>query len=321
MALRRLIATKWGLSRDILKQIYEGAILPCLLNGVQCWGDALEKDFILKMLQGVQRLAAAMITRAFSTASTEAIVALAGITPIDLKADEMIVKSFLHTPLNARLKDLPSSRTFCPHLRHLSTLLIEMNLSYTGAYETPVLDHELPYPPHRVKSQVLLGKRKEFCANHLLLPGRCKIFSGGSKKDTEVGAAFAAIDGNGKVVGMGMYKLPPHATIYQAEGIAISKGAQWAKSQNPDLDETSRKFALGDFDLGSDSRSVLSSVRSSENRSRLVAKCILPRLEQHTQLFWLPSHVGHKGNELADWLANQARTWGTSVSVPRVTRA
>ena len=113
-----------------------------------------------------------------------------------------------------------------------------------------------------------------------------------------------------------MYKLPPHATIYQAEGVAISKGAQWAKSQNPDLDETSRKFALGDFDLGSDSRSVLSSVRSSENRSRLVAKCILPRLEQHTQLFWLPSHVGHKGNELADWLANQARTWGTSVAVP-----
>ena len=161
MALRRCIGAKWGLSWSVIKRIYEGAVVPRLLNGIQCWGDALEKKYIVNRLQSVQRLAALMSTRAFSTARTEVVVALSGSLPIDLRARELFVLSYLHSPLNFRLEDLSTTIGFCPHLRFLNKLLLELGLSSKAKYEIPLLDHKLPYPPDRIKPNVILGKRRD----------------------------------------------------------------------------------------------------------------------------------------------------------------
>ena len=47
-----------------------------------------------------------------------------------------------------------------------------------------------------------------------------RIFTDGSKRDEGVGAAFVVMDGQGRVLATGLLRLPPWATIFQAEVVA-----------------------------------------------------------------------------------------------------
>ncbi|XP_067129396.1 uncharacterized protein [Centruroides vittatus] len=70
--------------------IYKGAIEPAVLYGVQTWGEAIHKVHNKRRLLAIQRKAAIRICRAYRTAPTDALLVLAKLKPIYLKATEII---------------------------------------------------------------------------------------------------------------------------------------------------------------------------------------------------------------------------------------
>mmetsp|Transcript_22062 Transcript_22062/g.41060 ORF Transcript_22062/g.41060 Transcript_22062/m.41060 type:complete len:109 (+) Transcript_22062:377-703(+) len=77
----------------------------------------------------------------------------------------------------------------------------------------------MDYPPLRVEVHVVLGTRDSWAEGEVLRRvGR--IFTDGFKQEEGVGAVFVAVDGQGRMLATGLFRLPPWATIFQAEVVA-----------------------------------------------------------------------------------------------------
>ena len=77
------------LGHGALKTIYTGAILPLLQYGALIWIKALAKaSYKIKLIR-VQRLINIRIAKSFRTFSKEALCIINGLTPIDIKLEEV----------------------------------------------------------------------------------------------------------------------------------------------------------------------------------------------------------------------------------------
>lgn len=85
--LSRLMANIGGPLPSRRKMLME-VINSILLYGSEVWASTLEKRNRAKRLLAVQRTAALRVTSAYRTVSTDAILVIAGIIPIDLQALE-----------------------------------------------------------------------------------------------------------------------------------------------------------------------------------------------------------------------------------------
>ena len=75
----------WALRHEILKIIYEGAILPLLLYGAPVWRDAMKYTCNRRKYIRAQRIINLRIAKAFCTTSNEALCIVADTTPLYLK--------------------------------------------------------------------------------------------------------------------------------------------------------------------------------------------------------------------------------------------
>jgi ribonuclease HI len=80
----------WGLRHNVLRTIYEGAILPLLMYGAPVWEDAMKFDHNKRKYMRAQRLMNLRIAKAFCTTSNEALCIVANTTPIMLKIEEVV---------------------------------------------------------------------------------------------------------------------------------------------------------------------------------------------------------------------------------------
>jgi len=80
----------WGLRHEVLKMIYEGAILPLLLYGVPVWIDAMKYTYNRRKYIRVQRMINLRIAKAFRKTSNEALCIVADTTAIFLKTAEAV---------------------------------------------------------------------------------------------------------------------------------------------------------------------------------------------------------------------------------------
>ncbi|XP_068626493.1 uncharacterized protein [Battus philenor] len=171
------------------------------------WGQAALKKGIIRRLLSMQRGFAIRITRAFKTISTTAALALAELTPLDLKVRE--VQALELTKLTGASHLLPSDT----------------------ALERPTPPHKLLHPATRVSISVLSPSRgRNYTApyTHAL-----NIYTDGSKlEDSSVGAAFVAFM-EGRQTASKKYKLHSFCSVFQAELLAISKACSWASSTYP----------------------------------------------------------------------------------------
>ena len=72
-ALYKSAKINWGLRHDVLRIIYNGAILPILSYGAPVWIECLKKKHNAIKLKRVQRLINIKIARAYHTTSHEAL--------------------------------------------------------------------------------------------------------------------------------------------------------------------------------------------------------------------------------------------------------
>jgi hypothetical protein len=89
-ALSKSARINWGLKHKALKTIYNGAILPQLLYAAPVWIESIKKECNRAKYVRLQRLISFRIAKAYRTISHEALCILTGLTPINIKAEEII---------------------------------------------------------------------------------------------------------------------------------------------------------------------------------------------------------------------------------------
>jgi len=89
LAPSRSAKVTWGLGHEALKTIYTGGILPLMLYGVPVRKNVLNRSCYKAKINRIQRHTNFRIARAYRTVSNEALCVINGITPINIKIDEI----------------------------------------------------------------------------------------------------------------------------------------------------------------------------------------------------------------------------------------
>ena len=88
--LSRHAKMSWGLQKEALLPIYQGAIIPMLSYGAPMWCKAITKEYNRRKIRSVQRLINIRIIKSFRTISFEASCIISGLVPLDLKIEANI---------------------------------------------------------------------------------------------------------------------------------------------------------------------------------------------------------------------------------------
>jgi hypothetical protein len=103
--LLRFAKTNYGLGSRSIEVIYKGAILPTIGYAVSTWVDAVDRKFVLKPLESLQRLIAIRMTKSYKTVSHNAANVLANFVPIDLWLKLRAIDYFIKKNINHKLMD------------------------------------------------------------------------------------------------------------------------------------------------------------------------------------------------------------------------
>ena len=139
-------------------------------------------------------------------------------------------------------------------------------------------------------------------------------YTDGSKNSEGIGAGIVIYYIN-NIIHEDFFPLPPGATIFQAELIAIKNAANYLvknKSLKP-------KYVK----IFSDSRAALMALDSHKitlltTHETITALNKLGRLTKRVSLNWIKAHKGHPGNELADKLAKIATKTGKEFQIVNI---
>ena len=286
-AARRYLANTWGLSMLRLKKIYVSAIEPMLLYGCSLWCPGIDRARPLAALRSFQRLSAVVILRTFKSTSAEACLALCGLLPIELRIAELAANRLLSFPVVFSPSAAKTIHKIFPNID-----LAQQTLHPTRFF-SPVLPpwNRPPLPP-----LIILPTR----AYIPLLPagaGTVRVYTDGSVISKCTGYGLLICNDTG-ILATCRGKLPDTCSIFQAEGQAILQGLRFATEMSPPPIS---------IEIFSDSRAALISSLSSERITSpfLEIRKLLFAMHNKVQLFWIASHQGHEGNEIADTLAKQ----------------
>jgi hypothetical protein len=94
-SLSKMAKLSWGIKHAAIETIYKGAILPLLTYGAHVWIDAMKYKHNRQKYIRVQRLINIRMAKAYRTTSSEALCILTGMTPINIKLEE-VVKRYIN---------------------------------------------------------------------------------------------------------------------------------------------------------------------------------------------------------------------------------
>jgi len=122
---------------------------------------------------------------------------------------------------------------------------------------------------------------------------------GSSTAEDKISSGFCVPSHNIQCV----HRITAHSTIFTAELTAIKLAIEWIKTATSGRyvifsDSLSSLLALNATDINQTSRPNL--IQEIKTEIQVISKT------SEIQLAWIPSHVGIKGNELADMLAKEA---------------
>ena len=312
--MRAVAGNSWGANKKVLLTIYRSLIRSVIDYGSIAYNSACES--IKKRLDVIQNKALRIACGAFCSTAASALQVETGELPLSLRRSQQEIKyavkvkateghpaasvtEFHWTTLSKKFK--PSN------LPIYSKTLEYFSESSMEIVDPPALPEE---PPWHLKacsvdtSLVNCGKKQD---NPQLLKtlalekidnykNSVHVYTDASKTmGNKTSAAFCIPE-----LHIEDYtRLNDNVTIFAAELFAIKLALLWVIS-NCDADIT----------IFSDSYSSLQAIASGKSISRpnllLKVTGLITTYKKKVNFVWLPSHVGIKGNELADMLANAA---------------
>jgi ribonuclease HI len=316
-ALKVLSNTSWGADRLSMLKIYNSLICSKLDYGCVVYGSA--RNSVLKKLDTIHHAALRLCSGAFRTSPIESLYVDCHQISLNLRRQILSIhyffriSSLVNHPNHNRsccsfLARLYQSRPTCiePFHERTKQILHQLNSS-----ETVILASDYKYPPWHIPEFKFLNPffsldkastadtvyYQFFSYHRQCYYNYTPIFTDGSKTSNAVGCAFV-VDGNSY-----SYKLQEAFSIFSAELLAIFKALEYIEER-----------MSGNFIIYTDSLSSLKSLSSADRHSHPLTFKILTLLDKlslkgFSVLFcWVPSHVGIRGNELADKAAKSALT-------------
>jgi len=189
-SLSKMAKLSWGIKNAAIETIYKGAILPLLTYGAPVWIDAMKYKHNRQKYIRVQRLINIKIAKAYRTTSSEALYVLTGMTPINIKLEE-VVKRYIN----------------------------KKTVSHTFVLDSAVeLKHWL-HPADAVTIIEVAGNEE----------ASVQAYTDGSKHGQGVGSGAAIFIGN-EIVAQIKLKLDNRCSNNQAEQLAIVKALEAIES-------------------------------------------------------------------------------------------
>jgi hypothetical protein len=180
----------WGLTHEVLKTIYKGAILPLLLCGAPVWIEAMKYEYNGLKYVRAQRLMNIKMVKAWRTTSSEALYILAGMTPIIIKTKEAVKQYIIRKGKG----------------------------SQTHLFDSEV---ELKNWPHPADVKIIEAKE---CKEQTI-----QAYTDGSKNERRVGSGVAIFVGK-ELAAQLKFKLDKRCSNNRVEQLAIAKALEVIES-------------------------------------------------------------------------------------------
>lgn len=275
--LRKMAGHFWGLRTHILKIIYKTIVEKIVGYAASIWIHPLTARKQRQLLS-IQRHFSLLITRSFSTLSTDAANILAGLPPIHLA-----LTSFAN---NTTVTMLRKSLTIGDTTINPSDLDLKINT--------------LNINPSHYGSGVLTKNQDTKTNSSPQQANVYEYYTDGSKIENQVGSAFCLFKNN-LIIHTWQTKLRSTNSVFQAEVTAIHQALLHAKS-----------LKIRQFTIYTDSLSSIHSIKNPLHHSQLIQD-ILTTLHRQKHKWkcsiqWVKAHNSNRGNDYADALAKGAAT-------------
>lgn len=266
--------------RKLRQVLYKRGIERIIVYASPVW--YTRKSIIVRKLRAIQRLPLLMITRAFKTTSNASLNILAKLPPLHLVIEKE----------NEQHAIIKTGKSFKWEKEVFNQDQIMKKY-----------DHWQNHPAN--KTGLTITKEEE--------ESDYQIYTDGSKKEKEVGAAFLVFNSCNKLVLSKQFKLPEYSSNYDAEIIAIKKAIEFMVNENGN----------NKYQLFTDSWSALQALKNPLNTNAIINEIraiIKANSNVSIKLSYVKAHSNSLGNNLADEHAKVAARTGEQCFIP-ITKA
>jgi ribonuclease HI len=258
--------------------IYKYAILPVITYVSEAWSISMSKRAKGK-LQQIQTAFLIFITKAYKRVSNEALLAIAGIMPIEqamqlYKDRRAISRGNATNAVIAALKKIETStKTRGIHAKdnHAS-----VDLSGTDGNANMIISTD------------------------------------GSKTENHVGASMDAVK-DSKEIHINTKRMNTTGPVFQAELYGISMAIEWIQSQG----KKTSSYAIN-VDSKASLPSIANKHTTHPIAIAIRVKTIKLRNSTSVTFHWVKGHAGLKGNETADYLAKTVVRYNTTIAYDKI---
>ncbi|XP_023210408.1 uncharacterized protein LOC111613291 [Centruroides sculpturatus] len=266
--LARVAKADWGLDSAAIKEIYRAVFIPKVTYAASVWHAAVDKVRNKRTLMTIQRHAALRLAKAFRTISTDALLVICGVMPLDLAIHEKAQHY---------------------RVRKGKTIRVGNDTFMMGSYCVKPTLSELYSPPERL----IITEIDEN------IDGSIELYTDGSKSDKGVGAAFVVYVEGAERAFM-QFKLDNNCTVFQAKLLALKEAVRYFVESLQDEQVTictDSRTALDTLKQYKD-----------DNKMAIDIKGMLKRCQGRgvIKFRWVKAHAGLVRNERADALAKDA---------------
>ena len=281
----------WGPKPKLMRWAYLGIVRPMLTYGAMIWGH--RAPFHIDRLRRINRMAINTFANFPRSTPTTALEIMLDIQPLHLfcMQEGLAARSRLNNVVGIDWPGTTEKKTHnISHLHHWNKLLTSSNINLNNCDRCSLVQRNVGF---YVNKESFSGDAKH------RQPTQYNIYTDGSRMDERTGAGLVIYKQN-KEIEARSYRLPDHATVFQAEITAVHQAAEvLLTNRPPDL-----KFVK----ILVDSQAALKALSNPVIKSTTVNRAVeaLNKLSEQTlslTLCWIPAHKGLQGNERADTLA------------------